>query len=104
MFGIINIVPTTLDFSKLPAVVFNLTIMSILSASADHLYRFLLAYENGASNKEIQDKFNAPYECAVIAMNELLAVHRVQLFTTGGVDFVCKAVNDQLAAKLERMK
>jgi len=72
-----------------------------LSALANELYQFLLEHENGASNEEIQEDFAAPFERAVGPINELLEAHKVQMFTRGGKNFVCKAIMGDLPFKLE---
>ena len=75
--------------------------MAQLSNLAKELYKFLLKHENGASNKQIQDDFAAPFDSAGAAMNELLKAHKVDLFAKGGINFVCRVVKGEVPAKLE---
>jgi hypothetical protein len=74
--------------------------MAPLSAIADELLRVLLAYEDGLSDDQVKSAFGERYEQLPPAINELLAVNRLQLFTQGSA-LVYRAIKEETALKFE---
>ena len=74
--------------------------MAKLSAIADEFLRVLLAHEDGLSDERVRAVFNDRYEQLAPAINELLAVNRLQLFTQGA-SLVYRAIKEETAAKFE---
>ena len=71
-----------------------------LSALAEEFLRVLLAHEDGVPDDRIKTIFGDRYEELPRALNELLAINRVQLFTNNG-SLVYKAIKEETAAKFE---
>ena len=74
--------------------------MAPLSAIAEELLRTLLAYEDGVSDDQVRIIFGARYEQLASAINDLLGLNRVQLFTQGAT-LVYKAIKEETALKFE---
>lgn len=79
----------------------------MLSPVATEINRVLLAHENGLSDSQVREILNNRYayglEEYAHAINELLAAHRVKLFTHGS-SLVYRAVNEEAAAKIEGLE
>jgi hypothetical protein len=71
-----------------------------LSDIAEELLRFLLAYEEGISDNDIKNSFGPRYELLPSAINELLAINRLQLLTQNNSLFY-KAIKEETAAKFD---
>ena len=71
-----------------------------LSSVADDLLRFLLAHEDGVSDDQIKSSYGSKYEQIAPAINELLGVDRLQLFTQNG-SLVYKAIREETAMKFD---
>lgn len=71
-----------------------------LSNLAEELLRALLAHEEGCSDEQIRLQFGNRYEQLASAINELLGVNRLQLFTQSGALFY-KAIKEETAAKFD---
>lgn len=74
--------------------------MPPLSAIAGELLRVLLGNEDGVSDEQLKAVFGARYELLAPAINELLTLNRVQLFTQGSA-LVYKAIKEEIAQKFE---
>lgn len=70
------------------------------SSIADELLRVLLAHEEGVSDDVIKETFGTRYELVAPAINELLSVNRLQLFTQNGT-LVYKAIREETAMKFD---
>ena len=71
-----------------------------LSPIADELLRILLAQEEGLNDETLKTIFGTRYEHLALAINELLAINRLQLFTQGG-SLLYKAIKEETAQKFE---
>ncbi len=71
-----------------------------ISVIADELLRFLLAHEEGASDDQIKSSFGSRYVQVADAINELLGINRLQLFTQNNA-LVYKAIREETAVKFE---
>lgn len=71
-----------------------------LSPIADELLRTLLAHEDGLSDEHVRAVFGERYSLLAAAINDLLAVNRVQLFTQGA-SLVYRAIKEETAMKFE---
>jgi hypothetical protein len=74
--------------------------MPPLSAIADELLRVLLAHEDGISDEQLRSVFGGRYELLAPAINELLTLNRLQLFTQGSA-LVYKAIKEEVALKFD---
>jgi hypothetical protein len=74
--------------------------MPPLSAIADELLRVLLGQEDGMSDEQLRTVFGQRYELLAPAINELLTMNRVQLFTQGS-SLVYKAIKEEIAQKFD---
>eukprot|EP01038_Epipyxis_sp_PR26KG_P005909 gene5909-8152_t len=73
---------------------------STLSVMSEELLRVLLAQEDGLSDEQLQSTFGAQYTQLPPAINELLKLNRIQLFTQNG-GIVYRAMKEETAVKLE---
>ena len=74
--------------------------MTTLTVLAEELLRTLLSNEEGFSDESIRLQFGSRYDLLAPAINELLSVNRLQLFTQNGSLFY-KAVKEETAIKFE---
>jgi hypothetical protein len=74
--------------------------MTTISHLADELLRVLLAHEEGLTDDALRVQYGARYESLPTAINELLGVNRVQLFTQGN-SLLYKAIKEETAQKFE---
>lgn len=74
--------------------------MPALSPIAEELLRVLLAHEDGVSDEQVRAVFGTRYELLASAINDLLALNRVQLFTQGNT-LVYKAIKEEIAQKFD---
>ena len=74
--------------------------MASLSPLADEFLRVLLAHEDGLTDDILKVQYGARYEALPSAINELLAINRIQLFTQGS-SLLYKAIKEETAMKFE---
>jgi hypothetical protein len=74
-----------------------------LTGIADEFLRVLLAHEEGLPDEQVRNIFGSRYEQVAGAINELLAVNRLQLFTQNN-SLVYKAIREETALKFEGLK
>lgn len=74
--------------------------MTSISPLADELLRVLLAHEEGLTDDVLRVQYGARYETLPGAINELLSLNRVQLFTQG-TTLLYKAIKEETAQKFE---
>jgi hypothetical protein len=74
--------------------------MSALSPIADEFLRVLLAHEDGITDDVLRGQYGVRYEALPAAINELLGINRIQLFTQGN-SLLYKAIKEETAQKFE---
>lgn len=72
----------------------------LLSPIAEEFLRTLLAQEEGINDETLKVIFGNRYEQLAQAINELLTINRLQLFTQGGA-LLYKAIKEETAQKFE---